>query len=221
MKFIKLTVSFSILCAATALASPTDAYELRPGGNNSGVVSGLGAGLKDLGVESIFVVGYDKVGDADGQLRATVVGSAAFNYFLLKNFSLGLSAGVLYKHASQGDLSGSDLGGIATVNAAYNVPLGGGLFLRPMLGAGGFYTKRDATVPALDPDDLIRSTVAGGVGRAGLGLAFYASPRFMLRAGPEAVVQFGTNSPAKPEHGDAQSFAGVDAAFSVSMSYVF
>jgi hypothetical protein len=211
--------AFVAAAAATVLSfvSSSEAYEIRPGVSSSGSPTSLGAGLKELGIESMFTVGYDKVGGSDAGLRANVFGGLAFRYFIIRNLSLGLTAGPLYSRVSVGKTVASDLGGYGLINIAYHASLGGGLFIVPTVGAGGFYAKRELEAP---PAPQVESNAYGGLARGGLGLAFYASPRFMLHAGPEAFVKVGANK-AKVEGASAERFIAVDAAFNVGLAYVF
>ncbi len=196
-----------ILLPAPALADtlqPTESY-------GSGITR-VSKGVKEIGLDSMLVVGYDKAGEASS-LRATLFTGPTFRYFLRDNLSLALNASFLYKTASAGDLGGqTDLGGLATVAVGYYASLGRGIFLKPQIGAGGFFGIRTI---GKKPDEL-RSNIFGGTGRAGLGIVFYPSARFNVHAGPEAVVSFGkSNTPADG------GFMSVDAGFNVGFTYVF
>ncbi len=198
------------------LSSPAQSYELGAGSGSGGVVTSLGKGLKELGFESMYVLHYDKAGESDS-FRGTFIGGGTFRYYMIRNLSLGINANFLYRKVSSGDNSAGDLGFLGTVNVAYNASLGGGLFIRPLLGVGGSFAKRTATVGTQDP---ARASVFGGAGRVGLGLAFYASRRFKLHAGPEALLHFGKSKP-DTEGFDAESFFAIDGAFNVGLTYVF
>jgi hypothetical protein len=196
-------------------AAPARADMLYPGANSAGVITVLGRGVKEIGVESMLVVGYDKAGDAS-TLRASALAGPTFRYFVANNLSLALNGSVLYKQSSTSGSPGqSDIGGLGTITAGYYASLGGGMFIEPLLGVGGFYARR--TIGS-DPG-AIRADIFGGTGRAGLGLVFFPSSRFSLRAGPEAVASFGKSSSSAQAGGG--TFASVDGGFGVGMSYVF
>lgn len=200
------------------LPAPALADTLYPGANSSGVITSLSAGVKELGVESTLLVGYDKNADVSS-LRASLIAGPTFRYFLKNNLSLAVNASFLFKQASAG-VSGAttkqlDLGGLGTVTVAYHASLGGGMFISPLIGVGGFYANRTI---GEDPG-AIRSSIFGGTGRAGLELVFYPSTRFSLRAGPGAIASFGkSSSDTKASSG---TFLSVDAGFNVGASYVF
>lgn len=205
------------ICVTTFVAGTAGAWELGAGGGSDAIDS-IGKGVKELGVESMFVLGYDKVGDVSA-MRASLVGTAAFRYFVARNISLGLNAGLLYKRAGAGDASASDVAGLGLLTAAYTARLGGGMFFRPSLGAGGFFGSRTAKVTVGSKTTTAHASLAGGNVRAGIGLVFYASPKFNLLAGPEALVSFGSVKPEGADKGD--SFLAVDGGFNVGLSYVF
>jgi len=204
-----------------AVPVPASADTLYPGANSGGVITSLSAGVKEIGVESTLVVGYDKAAGAS-DLRATLFAGPTFRYFLANNLSLSFNASFLYKESSADAPSGAtappgqlDLGGLGTVTIAYYASLGGGMFISPLVGGGGFYAHRTIG----DDPGAIRSDIYGGTGRAGLELVFYPSSRFSLRAGPGVIASFGKESAGA--QGSAGTFVSVDAGFNVGMSYVF
>src|SRR6185437_5727972 len=114
-----------------AVPVPASADTLYPGANSGGVITSLSAGVKEIGVESTLVVGYDKAAGAS-DLRATLFAGPTFRYFLANNLSLSFNASFLYKESSADAPSGAtappgqlDLGGLGTVTIAYYASLGG------------------------------------------------------------------------------------------------
>jgi hypothetical protein len=194
------------------LPAPALADTLESGADNSGTITRIGKGVKELGFDSMLVVGYDKTGEASS-LKATLLAGPTFRYFIRDNLSLAVNGSFLFKSASAGDLGGqTDIGGLGTISAGYYASLGRGMFLEPLIGVGGFFGNRTI---GKDPAAL-RSSIFGGTGRAGLGLVFYPSSHFNLHAGPEAVVSFGKSSA-----GTGEGFLSMDAGFNVGMTYVF
>ncbi|MEZ4227559.1 MAG: hypothetical protein R3B89_00255 [Polyangiaceae bacterium] len=228
-----LTLLFTGNAAADTLAS---------GGNSVGKITRVSKGVKELSLETQLVFHSDtnKNGEGDEDDTTTsnlsLVGAPVFRYFLIDNLSLGLHVGGFYKSASSktGDVEErkvSDVGFLGTLSVSYNVSLGGGMFIAPLLGGGYFAGSREDTTPgtAGGPDTVIRSSLSGGVGRAGLGLVFYPSSRFNLFARPEALMYFGSEKEkdearptgAPPVDPDAHSFTTIDAGFTCGASYIF
>ncbi len=233
------------LCAAALtllVAGNAAADTLAPGGNSVGKITRVSKGVKELSLETQLVFHSDtnKNGEGDEDDTTTtnlaLVGAPVFRYFLIDNLNLGLHLGGFYKSASAktGDvetLKTSDAGFLGTLSVSYNVSLGGGMFIAPLLGGGYFAGSREVTTPGVNgaADLVIRSSLSGGVGRAGLGLVFYPSSRFNLFARPEALMYFGSakeKDEARPAGApavdpDAHSFTTIDAGFTCGASYIF
>lgn len=187
-------------------------------------------GVVDIGIENMLLVHYispSVAGDADSSsLYATYAGGLAFRYFLADNFALGLTAAVLYQRnqdvvtTAAGELTerSSDLGIIGFVMANYYLRLGNSLFFKPGLGLGGLWATRSVPDPT-SPGRSIESTLMGGAGRIDLGFAYYASPHFTLRAGPDIVVRAGVQQ--FDDGRESESFVSVDAGFNVGLGYSF
>lgn len=230
--------AFTLLSASNASADT-----LAPGGNSVGKITRVSKGVKELSLETQLVFHSDsnKNGEGDADDTSTsnlaLIGAPVFRYFLIDNLNLGLHLGGFYKSASSkvGDVEtarASDVGFLGTLSVSYNVSLGGGMFIAPLLGGGYFAGSREVTTPDITgagPDLVIRSSLSGGVGRAGIGLVFYPSSRFNLFARPEALMYFGSakeKDEARPAgapavNPDAQSFTTIDAGFTCGASYIF
>jgi len=197
-------------CAAAFLVAPgyASADTLTPGAPDTSGIHAIGKGIKEIGGESLLVLGYAKEGSASSFRVSTVTG-LSFRYFVVNNLALSLNASYFVK---DDDDAGGRQGGVFTLGASYFINIGKGLFLNPGLAGGGFigkdFVKGGSTAP--------NPTVFGGAARAGFGLAFYASPHFSLFARPEAILYvskqtLGTTS---------DTVLTLDAGFNVGMSYV-
>jgi hypothetical protein len=239
-------VSLAAIIATMTLAGSAQADMIGPGQGSIGHVTAVGKGVKELGVESMFVMSSTSVAeskadakDDSSSMRLTFTGGAVFRYFLAKNLPIGLHVGGLYRSASASaggaDLSTvTDKGFIGTVGADYLVSLSRGMFLVPGFSVGGFFTTAEHKSPAstigttTTPESTDRYGQSGFAVRAGLGLTYYASPHFTLSARPEALVLLGssklTESGGQTVTGDAaasRGFTSIDGGFSVGLAYVF
>jgi hypothetical protein len=171
-----------------------------------------------MSLEMMIVASVDKTGGANksSSTRISAVGGPVFRYFIIDNLALSLNVGGFFK-SSDDVTKTSDVGGVGTVGANYYARLGGGMFLFPGLGVGGFFGGRNAGV---DPN-VARSSIAGFAARAGLGLAFYASSRFNLFARPEALILIGSSKLKGVQNAESAPFTSVDVGFNVGLSYVF
>ena len=195
--------------ALVAAPAPARADILVPGAPDTNGIRAIGKGVKEIGVESLLLLDYNKAGGSSS-LRASTVTGLSFRYFILNNLNLALNASYFYK----GDDAVSRQGGVFTLGANYLVNIGRGLFLNPGLAGGGFFGK-EAVRGA--PGGTPSQTMVGGAARAGFGLVFYASPKFSLFARPEAVLYLG-----KVGEGDAKSsLLNIDGGFNVGMNFVF
>lgn len=235
---------FVLLLPVAMLLAPAvaQADTLASGGNSVGKITRVSKGVKELSLETQLVYHADTVKGTSPNPDTTVtnlsvVGAPVFRYFVVDNLNLGLHVGGFFKSSSTktGDLEskGSDAGFLGALSVSYNLSLGGGMFIAPLVGGGYFAGSRETTTPdsatAGAPDIVIRSSLSGGVGRGGLGLVFYPSSRFNLFARPEAIMYFGSAKEkdearpanAPPVDPDAHSFTTIDAGFTCGASYVF
>ncbi len=108
-------------------------------------------------------------------------------------------------------MSATELGVLGTLHADYLLRVGRGVFVKPGLGLGGFWTSADVPI---EGSALERSaTTVGGVVRAQLGLVYYTSAKFNLRA------SFGKRT-SDDEVIDVSVFE-LDLGWNVGFSYVF
>ena len=226
------------LCAAFVTSS-AQADTLSSGGNSIGSITRISKGVKELGLEMNVVFKSDTVKGKDQQPDTTnsqlaLVGAPVFRYFIIDNLALGLHLGGFYKSASSktGDVENktSDVGFLGTLTAAYYAGLGGGMFVAPMVGGGGFFGNRETSSP--DPAGsgkpiVQRASLSGAAVRAGIGLVFYSSPRFNLFARPEAIIYLGSSKPKEeantttPVDTSSRGFTSIDGGFTCGFSYIF
>lgn len=229
-----LVLALSLLVPASAHAD-----SLEPGSNSAGKITHISKGVKELGVELGMGIASDTVKGTGtnpdrSTMRLSLVGAPVFRYFVVDNVALGLHLGGIYRSstAKSGDeeTKVTDTGFIGTVTAAYYASLGGGMFVAPTIGGGGFYGNRETKTPTLVNGQpvVMRDTLSGGVVRAGIGLAFYPSSRFNLFARPEAIVYIGSAKPKQEATAtgttastDSQKFTSIDGGFTCGMSYIF
>jgi len=226
---------------AMAFAANASADQLNPGGGSVGKITRISKGVKELSLETNIVFSSDTVKGKDqepdaSKSRLSLMGAPVFRYFIIDNLAIGLHAGGFYKNTSEGvddaKYKFTDVGFIGTLSAQYLASLGGGMFIAPMVGGGAFFGNRETSSPAAvvgDPDVVLRSSLAGGVVRGGIGLVFYSSSRFNLFARPEAIVYLGSVKPKEealpagvtaPEP-ESRSFTSIDAGFTCGASYIF
>jgi hypothetical protein len=200
----------SVVVAALLIApSSATADTLVPDPPDTSGIRRIGKGIKEIGGESLLVLDYSKAGEASSFRLSTVTG-LSFRYFVVDNLNLALNASYFFK----GDGTISQQGGVVTLGANYLFNITKGLFFNAGLAAGGFFGKeslKDA------PKDAPKPSLSGGAGRLGLGLVFYASPKFALFARPEAVLYFGKTTLGST----STSLLNVDGGFNVGASFVF
>ncbi|MBW2736311.1 MAG: hypothetical protein JRH20_28315 [Deltaproteobacteria bacterium] len=215
--------STSLLLAGTFLAgllcltpASAEAYTLSQGGGSSGAVSAIGAGVKELGLDNILLINYDKV-DETSTFRLSYLGGASFRYFLKTNLAVTAHLQALYRKNGDSDIT---LGGMVGIGGAYYVSLGHGLFFSPGLIVGGYFGNKeiDMGTGVSAGSVVLKESIYGGMVRVKMGLVFYAGRSFNLHAGPEFVFLFGSLA---PEEGEKLSTFTMEGALSVGFSYVF
>jgi len=163
------------------------------------------------GFESVYLVSLDYAGGATS-FRGAFTGGLNFDVFLEKNVHLGINASFFIRRATLQQVASTDLGGIFTAVVGYSGSMGGGLFVRPFIGGGGFIGSRSSSAGT-------EGLVYGGAVRGGLSLVFYASRNFKVHAGPEAILNIGAHAPNAG--GDTIFLISMDSGFNVGITYVF
>lgn len=202
-------VSLLVLCGLVlSLPATAHAYDLGKSGG-SGAITGIAPGIKQLGFESVYLINADREGD-NTSFRLAFVGGANFDVFLAKNVHLGVNASFFVRRSSVPGTTGTDLGGLFTAVIGYSAPVGGGLFIRPLIGGGGFVGERRARIDGV---------IGGGAVRGGVSLVFYANRHFKVHAGPEAVLSIGGYSPE--DGSDDLLLISLESGFNVGITHVF
>lgn len=199
-------------------------------------VSAVGAGVKEVGIESMFLLSSSskaetKAGAKDdtSATRVSLLGGLFFRYFIVDNLYLSGNVGALYRSdgASVGGNSVakiSSVGFLGTIGAGYLARLGGGMFLAPAVGVGGYSLNTDTTTKISTTDVTTSSGEAGLAVRLELGFVFYSSAKFNLFARPQALVLLGTsklkNQPAGASDQSSKTTT-IDGGFDVGVSLVF
>lgn len=211
----------SAAATCLAIAGPTFADELKPGSGNAGQITAVQSGVAELSLEDIFVFAYDERGDIK-DFRTSLFVGPTFRYFVAQNAVLGFNVSFLYK-SSDGLVSSSDLGGMLNVTLGYLLPLSGSMFIKPLIGAGGFYGQRTSKVMISGSNTDVTAPIYGGMFRGGLNMVFYSSVRFNLFAGPEFLVSLGSTNETvvAGTRVNGQFFVSVDGGLNVGLSYVF
>lgn len=227
----------SLVSSTLALTGVASAEKIVSGANG---VSEVGAGVKEVGIESMFVLSSKGKAettagakDDTSNMRVSLLGGVFFHYFVADNLYLTGNVGALYRSdsTSVGGASigkASSVGFLGTVGAGFLARLGGGMFLVPAVGVGGYSLNTDTTskvvVGTSSSDVTVSSGEAGLAVRLELGFVFYSSAKFNLFARPQALVLLGTsklkNQPAGASDQSSKTTT-IDGGFDVGVSLVF
>jgi hypothetical protein len=178
-----------------------------------GKVTAIRKGVMEIDAGGIFVISYNKSGDADANTRVSSLGGVGFQYFFKENVSAGANFLFDYDRISANTYS-TAFGG--TAFASLHVRLGLGAFLRPTLGAGLLVGNLNTEV---EPGMVTQASQVSALVRLALPFAYFPSRRIVLQAGPELDMIFGTVTP--DGGGDGQSVTTVSGGFGVSAGYAF
>ena len=227
-----VSLAFVGLACGFALPMAAHADPLTPGGHDSGVVTSIGPGVVELGMDNVLVLDFrdDAVssGGSVSGLGVSFIGGPTLRVFVMPNFSVALNLNLLLEKrtstvtdaagAETKTLDDNSLGFVGTVMADYYVRLGRGMFFKPGLGGGGFFLSH--RLPgAVDGTRVIENS-AGGIVRAQLGLVYYTSRRFNLKAGVDLLALFGSRK-AQTDGAEARSLMEIHAGWNVGFGYVF
>jgi hypothetical protein len=199
---------FLLVLASPAAARADDVYA---NGNDPGKVTHIRKGVWELDVGALGVLTVDKEGDAS-VTRFSTDFSAQVHYFINDNISIGAEA--LFDFDDNGDgVSATTFGG--ALDATAHLRLGLGAFFRPGIAIGALFGHRNLPMTT----GLVeQASQTGFITRISLPIAYFASSRFLLQAGPQINVTVGSFT---PDGGDAQSFTRIAGGFSVGFGYVF
>jgi hypothetical protein len=200
-------VCLAVLCLP-ALARADSVYR---DPNDPGKVTNIGRGVWEMDVGALGVLAVDNEGDTS-VTRLSTDFSAQLHYFVKNNLSIGVEA--LFDFDDNGDNQSSTAFGGA-IDATVHLRLGLGAFFRPGIAIGALFGHRN--LPLMD-GTIDQASQVGVITRLALPIAYFASPRLLLQAGPQINVTAGSFTPTG---GDAQSFTRIAGGFSVGLGYVF
>jgi hypothetical protein len=196
---------------ALCLPSLARADEVYMNPNDPGKVTAIGRGVWEIDLGGLGVL----TNDSDSGTTVTRLStdfSGALHYFLKDNVSVGVEG--LFDYDSIGGGNNSITGG-AAADVAVHLRLGLGAFFRPGIAVGALFGNRNTMVAA---GTLAQATQVAFVTRIQLPIAYFASRRFLLQAGPQLNVQLGSYTPMG---GDAVGFTRIAGGFAVGVGYVF
>lgn len=201
-----------LVLPALALAGSAHADEVVANPNDPGKVTSVGRGVKEIDLGGIFVLTVDKVGDSS-TTKLSTLGGVGFQYFINANVSAGITG--LMSYDKVGDATSAlSFGGVAF--SSLHVRLGLGAFFRPTLGLGALFGTREVDAGGGMVAEL--SQVAF-LARIGLPIAYFASKRVVLQAGPEINISVGSFKADGADEGT--SFTTIAGGFAVGVGYVF
>ncbi len=211
-----------VVVALVVASTVSHADTLTPKGiDTRGVITHISKGVFELGIDSTLIFQSRSDEDAGGitttSTQLTVVAALTPRYFIIDNLSASLSLGFLATSGSVDTVSTSETGGVFLAAADYYLRLGGGLFIKPGLGVGGFITNTSVDIGAgLSQDE----SGSGFAGRAQLGLVYYASSRFNVKAGLDFLMLFGSST-TEDGTDTSRSFQQFSLGWNVGFGYTF
>lgn len=201
-----------IVLSVLVVAAEARADEVAANPNDPGKVTSIGRGVKEIDLGGIFVLSVDKVGD-ESTTKLSTLGGLGFQFFLNQNVSLGATG--LFSYDKVGDAtSATSFGGVAF--GSLHVRLGLGAFFRPTLGLGALFGTREIDAGG---GMVTEFSQVAFLARIGLPIAYFASKRVVLQAGPEVNVEIGSFKADGAT--DGTSFTTVAGGFAVGVGYVF
>jgi hypothetical protein len=201
------TVHRLVLVCSLSVATPALADDLRPNRDDYGHVSRIDRGVWTFDAAALGVMSVDQDGDTSVTRMSTDLSIGA-HYFVHRNVSVGVS-GVLDVDSLGGGTEAITYG--ATLDAAVYLRLGLGAFFRPGIAVGALVGNR--SVPQQDGTTMLVSQTAGIV-RFELPIAYFASPSWILQAGPQFDVTAGSYAPDK-------TFTRIAGGFAVGIGHAF
>lgn len=201
------------MTAVIAQSANARADTLNPNPNDPGMVTVIRKGVKELDLGGLFVLSYNKLGNGQPTTRVQTIGGAGFQYFINDNLSAGANVLASYDRLNATTAT-SGFGG--TAFATLHARLGLGAFLRPTLGIGALFGKLDQQNAQ---GQVVRAAQSVLLVRLAAPIAYFASRRVVLQAGPEIDISLGSTRPDDGSEGT--SYASVAGGFGVNVGYVF
>ena len=200
----------SLLLVPLFISTAAHADTIGANPNDPGKVTHIDKGVKELNLGGIFVYSVDKVEDTTTS-RFSSLGGPGFQYFFNPNVSVGAQGLISYDKA--GDASAVTFGGV--ISGAFHVRLGLGLFFRPTLGLGALFGTREIEAGGV----ITELNQTAFLTRISFPIAYFASKRFFMQAGPEVNISVGTFKADGADEG--VSFTTVAGGLAVGVGYVF
>ena len=201
MKLLALLALVPSIAAADSLSARDD----------DGRITSIDQGVFEIDLGGLAVLTSDR-DENQSVTRVSTDMSATLQYYVLDNVSVGGALLVDYENNGGGE-SATTFGG--AVQAAVHLRLGHGAFFRPGLGLGALFGTR--RVP-IDATTLEVASQAGVVARLQLPIAYFATGRLLLQAGPQLNFGIGTIT---PKTGMSTSFTRTAGGFAVGIGYAF
>ncbi|MCW5807616.1 MAG: hypothetical protein KIT31_34995 [Deltaproteobacteria bacterium] len=180
--------------------------------NDPGRITSVRKGVWELDLVGLGVLTSDTENGVS-TTRLSTDFAATVAYFLRKNVSVGASARANHESVG-GGVRATTFG--ASANVVLHARLGLGAFFRPGIGVGALFGSRRTPVGT---GMLEEATQAGFITRVQLPIAYFASKRLLLQAGPQLNVTVGGYTPSGG--GEARAFTRVAGGFSVGAGYTF
>lgn len=188
-------------------------------------------GVFQLGFDNFLLFRSDTTSPPDSDDSTAVsnliwTGGITPRYFVINNLAVSAQLNFFIESqktvttigSTETETETSDSGFLGIVMAHYYVHTTGGMFFKP--GIGGGYLSATRSIP--DPTDAakkIESSISGIVGKLDLGLEYFATRQFSLRAGPEVLLRLGSETFEDDSEGPTST--RIDATFAVGFGYVF
>jgi len=201
-----LVVLVSLLVPAAAHADSLDANP-----NDPGRVTAVHKGVWEIDLGGLAVLTSDTENETS-VTRLSTDFSGKLQYFIRDNISVGGALLADYENVG-GGVSATTFGGAA--EAVLHLRLGLGAFFRPGIGVGALFGTRQSQVGV---GMLEEASQVGVVVRAQLPIAYFASRRFLLQAGPQFNFTAGNFT---PNGGMATGFTRLAGGFAVAFGYAF
>jgi len=196
----------------TFLATTAHADELLGNQDERGRITHIGRGVWELDLGALGVLTQDHEGDTS-VMRLSSDLSAGVQYFVHDNVSVGAEVLFDYDSAGSGNVART-FGG--AVDATLHFRLGLGAFFRPGIALGILAGTRD--LPTAADGTVMQANQIGFVTHVRLPIAYFASNRLLLQAGPQLDLEVGSYT---PNGGDSQSFSRIAGGFAVGGGYAF
>ncbi len=233
-----------LLC--TSLVTQEAAAQYAAGGSESGVTR-INVGSNGVLFDGFVSLGFDSAVEDETdatvkRLDVAMVWLPSFRRFVTSNLALRFSLAPFYKRQSittefeeaKTEQVMVDRGGAAILYAEFYGSMNNSTFFVAGIGGGGFIGERQTPIEG-DGDQLLSTTIGGGVGAAHIGLEVFVSNAWSLRGGVDLIAQFGFESPDEPEEDTEpapedeedessildSAFTSIDVGLTVGLAYTF